>query len=134
MLEGKTILVLEDEPIIGFGLEDLLLDAGCASVAIATRLDEAQSLIAAHSFDAAILDVNIHGERSYAIADTLAGLGTPYIFASGYGDSEHPRQHALTPTITKPYNKRAVGEALGLAFQNLSGPGGDARPESLPDA
>lgn len=116
MLEDKQVLVLEDEPIIGFALEDMLETLGCPAVLIATRLDEAQQMIASAKVDAAILDVNIHGRRSYGVADDLAARKLPYIFASGYGDSEHPQGHRNVPTVTKPYSIDDIKQALRTAL------------------
>lgn len=116
MLEDKHVLVLEDEPIIGFALEDMLLSMGCPTVLMATRLAEAREIIGARRVDAAILDVNIHGERSYPVADLLAACKLPYIFASGYGDTEHPQQHRSVPTITKPYSSNEIRTALRSAL------------------
>lgn len=112
MLEGKHVLVLEDEPIIGFALEDMLTSIGCPTVLLATRLDEAQNIIEQKRVDAAILDVNIHGHRSYSVADMLASRRLPYIFASGYGDMEHPLEHRSVPTLTKPYSTHDIEIAL----------------------
>ena len=118
MLNDKHVLVLEDEPIIGFALEDMLLDIGCAAVLLSTRLDEAMRLIDNERVDVAILDVNIHGERSYPVADALRLRKVPYIFASGYGDTEHPHEHRSVPTLVKPYNiddiQAALHDALGI--------------------
>ena len=112
MLARRKVLILEDEPIIGFALEDMLLDLGCSAVAVASRLDQAREFIEAGEVDAAILDVNIHGQRSYSIADLLAERRLPYIFASGYGDNEHPRSHRYVPTVTKPYSSHDIEAAL----------------------
>ena len=116
MLEGKHVLILEDEPIIGFALEDMLISIGCPTVLMATRLDEAQKIIEANSVDAAILDVNIHGERSYSLADELAVRELPYIFASGYGDTEHPEEHRSVPTVIKPYGAEDIKAALRIVL------------------
>jgi CheY-like chemotaxis protein len=121
MSNGKNVLVLEDEPIIGFALEDMLLDLGCANVLLATRLKEAMQFIENERVDAAILDVNIHGERSYAVADVLRLRRVPYIFASGYGDTEHPPEHRAVPTLVKPYNIGDIEVALGKTSE-ASGP------------
>lgn len=118
MSNGWRVLVLEDEPIIGFALEDMLLDIGCGAVFLATRLSEAMQVIENEPVDAAILDVNIHGERSYPVADALRLRPLPYVFASGYGDTEHPPEHRSVPTLVKPYNiediRSALHNALGL--------------------
>lgn len=116
MFKDRRVLVLEDEPIIGFALEDMLMDLGCASVSLATRLREAMQIIETQRLDAAILDVNIHGERSYAVADALCRSHIPYIFASGYGDTEHPAEHQSVSTLVKPYNIDDIRVALQNAF------------------
>jgi DNA-binding response OmpR family regulator len=110
--DHRRILVLEDEPIVGFALEDMLEALGYDQIWLATRLDEAAKIIDEESIEVAILDVNIHGERSYPLADALADRGVPFIFATGYGDSEHPERHRHVVTITKPYSMADVGAAL----------------------
>ena len=115
MLDLHSVLIVEDEPIIAFTLEDMLLAAGSSHVLLATRIDEAMRLLGARHFDAAILDVNIHGERSYPVARELQRRSVPFIFATGYGDAEHPDEFSNVPTVTKPYSRAAVMEALAMA-------------------
>jgi DNA-binding response OmpR family regulator len=106
------VLVLEDEPIIGFALEDMLLSIGCAQVRLATKIGEAEKIVREEKLDAAILDVNIHGTESYPVADELAERRVPYIFATGYGDRAHPDRHRNIPTVTKPYSAEDIRAAL----------------------
>ena len=112
LLEGRSVLILEDEPIIGFALEDMVEAIGGCVCGTAFRVAEALDLLDQRGCDAAILDVNIAGERSYPVADALAARGIPFIFASGYGDSEHPGRFASWPTVTKPYGLDDIKEAL----------------------
>lgn len=111
-LRGRFILIVEDEPIVAMGLEDLIDDAGGRSLS-AERLDKALSLLAAHAFDLAILDINVHGHHSYPVAAALMELGVPFIFATGYGDTLHPPEFAGVPTVMKPYNQVDIERALG---------------------
>ena len=108
---GSTILILEDEPIIGLALEDMLADRG-ASVLFASGIEEAQALVAAKQIHSAILDVNVHGARSYAVADALAARNVPFVFATGYGDRAHPPKFAAIPTLSKPYSFEDIAAAL----------------------
>ena len=62
-------------------------------------LDQAEAGV----FDFAILDINLHGEKSYPIAFRLGSKGVRFVFASGYGDAEHPEELAHVTTLTKPY-------------------------------
>lgn len=116
MLEGRRALILEDEPIIAFALEDMLESMGCASVLVAARIDEAHALLAGSDVDIAILDVNIHGERSYPVADELVDRGVPFVFATGYGDMEHPDRYRGIPTVTKPYSVEQLRKALSTVI------------------
>ena len=110
-LEGATILILEDEPIIGLALEDLLAGNG-ASVLHASRIEEAREMLSAEPVDSAILDVNVHGALSYPVAEMLAERSIPFIFATGYGDRSHPAKFADVPTISKPYSAEDIRRAF----------------------
>lgn len=113
-LDRQLVLVVEDEPIIGLALEDMLGEAG-ARVVIAERVEDAMAIAEREPIEAAILDVNVHGIRSYGLAKRLAEDGIPYIFATGYGDLSHPPEFADVPTVTKPYNIHQIESALTAA-------------------
>ena len=115
MLDGLRFLIVEDEPIIAFNLEDLLLSLGCQRVLVAMHMEEAFQLLAESDIDAAVLDVNIHGERSYPLAEELQRRSVRFVFATGYGDAEHPAAFTAVPTLTKPYSSTSLIEALRLA-------------------
>lgn len=110
-IAGANILVLEDEPIIGLALEDQLTSRG-ATVHLAERLEEAEAILTHQRIDYAILDVNVHGTLSYALAAELGGKGITYVFATGYGDRSHPPGFAGVPTISKPYSIEDIERAL----------------------
>jgi CheY-like chemotaxis protein len=108
----KRMLIVEDEPAISLALEDIVESLGWVSVGFAARLQQGIGLAQSCAPDMAILDVNLHGEQSYPIADILADMGVPYIFATGYGDTEHPARHREAVTLTKPYTLEDVREAI----------------------
>ena len=58
--------------IILMFIEDVLRDFGCESVTAAATVNRALALIDAQSFDVAMVDVNLNGHSSYAVADALA--------------------------------------------------------------
>jgi len=65
-LAGRRVLVIEDEMIVAMLLEDMLADLGCTVLGPAARVDQALTIIAAAgSLDAAVLDVNLNGQKSY---------------------------------------------------------------------
>lgn len=112
MSEGKTILVVEDEAMIGMMLEDYLDTLGYRLHAIAVSVDEACDHARKGGFDAALVDCNLQGEKSWPVADILAQSGIPFVFATGGIADDLPQGHAARPTLAKPYTIGAVERAL----------------------
>ena len=118
-IQGRSILIVEDEPIIGLALEDLLVGQG-ATVHHASHLEDAHRLLASVELDAAILDVKVHGCLSYPVATELKERSIPFIFATGYGDGSHPEEFECVPTIAKPYSAEEIGRALAQSAASPS--------------
>jgi DNA-binding response OmpR family regulator len=104
------VLVVEDEPVVAMCLEDILDALGCVAVGPAARLSEGLALAESEPLDAAILDINLGGERSTPIAERLRMRGVPTAFASGYGAP--PEGFASAPLIQKPYRETDIVAAL----------------------
>jgi CheY-like chemotaxis protein len=115
-LHGKRILVVEDEPIVAMAVEDILLELGCEVVGPAYSLDEALVRIAAGLFDAAVLDINLNGERSYPAATALASMSIPFAFATGYAPDRVEPALAMAPVLEKPYNSVQIEALLYRIF------------------
>jgi light-regulated signal transduction histidine kinase (bacteriophytochrome) len=112
-LGGRRILIVEDQMLIALDLEQMLTDAGLDVVATAPTVREALSALERHGVDAAILDVNLGAESSAEIADALAARGTPFLFATGYGDGGSlPERHSGVAVVRKPYEAAAIMQQL----------------------
>jgi DNA-binding response OmpR family regulator len=109
--EPRRILLVEDEPLIAFSLEDLVQELGFAVVGPAYRLSEGFALLEEEQIDAAILDVNLNEERSYPLADLLAEQGVPFLFATGYAEGG-VEWSGSARVIAKPYTRDQVSRAL----------------------
>jgi CheY-like chemotaxis protein len=103
LLSGRRVLVVEDEMLILLKIEDLLADLGCVSVSAATNVDQALALINAEAFDAAMVDVNLDGMKSYPVADALAARGVPFVFSTGYSGQSLDDGYRDRPVLGKPY-------------------------------
>ncbi len=101
----RRILVVEDEMLIGMLLEDMLTDMGFQVVAIVPRLKEALAAVERESFDLAVLDVHLHGESAFPVAEALIAKGVPFIFATGYGERGLPENYRSRPVLQKPFAK-----------------------------
>lgn len=111
-LEGRRILLVEDEVLVAMLIEDILTDFGCAVVGTASRLEDALKSAREEMMDIALLDVNLAGKRSFPVADILAERGVPFLFVSGYGEQGLEAPHQNRPVIQKPFSPELIAEAL----------------------
>jgi CheY-like chemotaxis protein len=114
--QAKRIFVVEDEMIIRMLLEDMLEELGYTIVVQAGRIDEALEAAKTAAFDLAILDVNLNGTPISPVADVLAARGTPFVFATGYGEGGLPEPHRGRPTLRKPFQLDALRQMLKQAL------------------
>ena len=110
-LSGKRVLVIEDEYYIAADLQRVLDAEGAIVIGPAGRLDDGLEL-AATPLDAALLDVNLHGEPSFAIADRLHAARVPYVFVTGYDSWTIPDGYRAVPRLTKPFVMTRVVDAV----------------------
>lgn len=109
-IEGKRILVVEDEFIVAAMLCDTLEDEGLVPLGPFGRVDEGLEFIASEPIDAAVLDWNLGGESGAPLAQALAAKGVPFLIATGYGAVEAPFYDR--PILGKPYIARTLIEKL----------------------
>ena len=119
-LSGRRVLVVEDEMLVSWLLIDMLTDLGCAVVGPAARVNEALTMIEAGAIDAAVIDVNLNGQASYAIADALAARDVPFVFSTGYAAASLPDGYSSSPVLQKPFHQSELAEALALLFERHS--------------
>ena len=117
---GRRVLVVEDEIIVSWNLQDMLSDLGCEVVGPAVRVDEALGMI--DGIDAAVLDVNLGGQTSFAIADALAARGVPFAFSTGYEKDSLPDDYRTFPVLRKPFHRSEVAELLAKLWAPDPGP------------
>lgn len=112
MTATKSILVVEDEAMIGMMLEDFLETLGYGVHGVAATVSEACAMVDQGGFDAAIIDCNLQGEKSWPVAEALANQGTPFLFATGGSSDDVPTIFEGRPTLAKPFTIGAVERAL----------------------
>ena len=112
LLSGRRILVVEDEMLVLLNVEDMLADLGCESVSAAATIEQALAFIDAQPFDAAMLDLNLDGRKSYAVADALAARSVPFAFSTGYSSQTLNDGYRDRPVLGKPYRIADLVEVL----------------------
>ena len=115
MTASRSILIVEDEPLIAMMLEDFLDSLGHQVAGTCDTLAAALDRVQEGGFDIAIIDVNLNGERVWPVADLLAERGVPYILATGGHIEPPPEAHASAPVLSKPFTLDAIAPALEQA-------------------
>ncbi len=115
MPDPRSILIVEDEPLIAMMLEDFLDSLGHRIAGSAETVGEALQYVETGGFDVAILDVHLKGEAVWPVADRLNEQGIPFILATGGHIEPPPAEHADAPVLTKPYTIDAIEPALNTA-------------------
>ncbi len=108
----RRILVVEDEMLIGMLLEDMLMDLGHEVAAIVPRLKDALVAVEKETYDLAILDVHLHGESAFPVAEALIAKSIPFVFATGYGERGLPETYRGRPVLQKPFAKDDLERVL----------------------
>jgi len=123
-LQGKRVLVVEDEFLVALDLECELEESG-AEVTCASTLVQATGVAKAGAFDAVVLDLNLHGETSYPLADYLAANAVPFVFHTGQGEqSLLAKRYPGVAVCNKPCEGRVLLKTLESAMSehtDLSG-------------
>ena len=109
-------LVLEDDYVIASEVARMLKALGAVSVDTAPTLKRARECLAKGGYDFALLDANIRGEFSGAIAKQLQQAGIPFAFATGYGSKDQQlRSTACVDVLSKPISELEVLAVLNTA-------------------
>src|SRR5687767_11352289 len=97
-LANFHLLVVEDEYYIADDIAQALWRLGAEVIGPAADRDEAVSFLeAATRIDGAVLDINLHGQPIYPVADLLRARGVPIVFATGYGAAAIPERFEEVP-------------------------------------
>jgi DNA-binding response OmpR family regulator len=125
------VLVVEDETMISMVIEDTIETLGYQMVGPVAQLDEALSLAINGTFDCAILDVNIRGGDTYAVADILLKRGCPFLLATGYSGSSFPKHLSGQKRLPKPYSMRELEKHLQALAEQVA-LSGNTDPDPIP--
>jgi CheY-like chemotaxis protein len=111
---APVVLIVEDDPIIGMMLEDMLRLLKCQTIGPTGSVAAALQIIEATTsgFDAAVLDCNLGDEKVWPVAERLVARDIPFVFSTGYGDAGITATFAGRPVLTKPYSLESLKRAL----------------------
>jgi PAS domain S-box-containing protein len=110
--QGDEILLVEDEPLVAMMLTDMLTEMGLRVNGPHGTLADAMTAARSCDVKAAILDVNLGGNKIYPVAEILIGLNISFVFITGYGrDSIDPRFGDVV-LLQKPIERQKLRSLL----------------------
>lgn len=113
-LDGLRILVVEDNFLAAEVVRDALERNGCTVVGPVGRVADGLRLAEREALDGAVLDINLNGERCFAIAEALRGRDVPFVFLTGYDDTAPmPPELKGTRLLGKPVAEEHLIAAVG---------------------
>ena len=120
VLDGKRILIVEDEFLLAVLIEETLQSFGCETIGPFTKLELGLKASRQESFDLAILDINLNGTMAYPLADELLSRGIPFLFLTGYAAKDLPEAYRSLNRLQKPFDPNVIRKTLEQLFARLN--------------
>ena len=109
----RRVLLIEDDPFISSLVTDELADCGYDVVGSASDLAQALLLAEAAEIDAALVDLNLHGEFASGVIAILMRRRVPFVVMTAY--SALP-DGVAAPLLEKPFTRAQLLAALDAIF------------------
>jgi len=110
-LADTSVLIVEDEPLIALGIHAALSATG-ASIIAGTNGAEALDLIHNAEISVAVLDINLGDRDCSAACRALSRRRIPFLFYTGYPNSELLKEWPDAPVLIKPARTRVIVERV----------------------
>ena len=112
---GRVLLV-EDDGLVGLDMKMVLEYAGYEVLGPVVTVAAALAVITSTKLDAALLDVNLSGEKSYALADALVARSIPFVITTGYSIDDLPERFGQHLVLSKPFAPKGLLRCLKQAM------------------
>jgi DNA-binding response OmpR family regulator len=106
-LRGRSILVIEHEPLVARQLQQQFQRAG-ARVFAAAELRDALHMAEHPALAAAVINLRLGNDRTTAVCRRLEDLGIPFMFYTRYDPAEAVHTWPRAPVVSKPAESRVV--------------------------
>lgn len=121
-LEGKRILVLEDDYYLAKDEKALLERAGAEVVGPFGIAQQGSELPGEGHLDGAVVDINLGLGPCFDFARALVGCGVPFVFVTGYDAAVMPDELSHIERVEKPICARDFIAAVARLAEAPPGP------------
>jgi CheY-like chemotaxis protein len=113
LLPGRRVLVVEDEYFLADDISRALRSSGADVAGPVGELEEALRILNDGSIvDGAVLDVNIHSDMVFPVAQELRARRVPFVFTTGYDKISIASEFHDVPIWEKPIDIAAMIRGL----------------------
>jgi DNA-binding NtrC family response regulator len=113
-LSNMRILVIEDEYYIARDAGAALESLGAEVIGPVGAPEDAVDLIRREGagLSAALIDIKLQGERSFAAIEAAEASGLPYALMTGYAGEDIPESFRHAPRCEKPLDPKRIVETV----------------------
>lgn len=117
MIEGKRILVVEDEFLVAEDLNSALKNTGARVLGPVGIISDGLRLVDdSPDIEGAVLDINLGGALAYPIAQKLMDRNIPFIFTTAYDAEDVPEKFWNIKLCQKPTTMHKIIRTLEAAL------------------
>jgi two-component sensor histidine kinase/CheY-like chemotaxis protein len=117
---APRLLLVEDEPVVGILMQEILETLGYRPTSPVCRLSEAMAAAKTERFLGAVLDMNLQGEIVYPLAELLTAQCVPFLFVTGYSPLTMDPRFGSVPMLQKPVLEEELASALETVLARQS--------------
>jgi DNA-binding response OmpR family regulator len=116
----RRILIVEDEPLIAFDNEHMLVEAGYEVAATVDNLEAAGEVIETQALDLVLTDIKLSGDGDgTGVARIARSRAIPVLFVSAHCTDE--ARSLGIGCLAKPYSEKVLKAALEALDRHLRG-------------
>ena len=115
--KGFRVLLVEDNFLVAMSIKSMLERFGCSVIGPIAGLSEGLEMALREEIGGAVLDINIAGGDSGAIAEALRERNLPFFFITGLASpgSLSPAFKSVTK-LDKPIDEQILEETMMIEF------------------
>jgi len=128
-LQSISVLLVEDDAIMAIDVTGLIEMAGGRVVGPAYSLSQGFRWLDESRFDCALLDVSLHGDLVFELADAIVARGIPVVFLTAHSPNIAPMHHRERRLVHKPFSSISLIRAIQSTVTEARGtpPGSSSR-------
>lgn len=108
------ILIVDDEFLVLWGLQDALEKMGFQTIVTAASARAGREAMMKNDLEFAFLDINLGHEKSFDLARDLKAAGVPFAFVTGYGRSRLNGAFDEVAVLSKPVDPAALAKTVAV--------------------